>query len=99
MSLMPSRMMRYFTPLCAMHVAVEAGERAGAVAVVQNAVAADALVQHAEVRGLLVGLEARGEDVGPAAVGVAGGVRAIGDGVAEGDDGGGFGVGASRRFL
>jgi hypothetical protein len=71
-------------------VAVEAGECGGAGGVVEDAVAADALIQDAEVCGLLVGLEAAGEDVGPAGVGVACAVGAVGDAVAEGDDGGGF---------
>jgi hypothetical protein len=69
-------------------VAVEAGKCAGAGGVVEDAVATDALVQDAEVRGLFVGLEAAGEDVGPAGVGVGGAVGAVGDAVAEGDDGG-----------
>ena len=69
-------------------VAVEAGEGGGAGGVVEDAVAADAFVEDAEVGGLLVGLEAAGEDVGPAGVGVAGAVGAVGDAVAEGDDGG-----------
>ena len=74
-------------------VAVEAGEGGGAGGVVENAVSAYALVEHAEMCGLLVGLEAAGEDVGPAGVGVAGAEGAVGDAVAEGDDGGGFAVG------
>jgi hypothetical protein len=41
-------------------VAVEAGEGGGAGVVVQDAVAADAFVEHAEAVGLLVGLEAAG---------------------------------------
>ena len=69
-------------------VAVEAGEGGGAGVVVENAVAADALVEDAEICGLLVGLEAAGEDVGPAGVGVAGAVGSVGDAIAEGDDGG-----------
>ncbi len=69
-------------------VAIEAGERIGAGSIVQNAVAADALVEDAEVCGLLVSLQAAGEHVGPARVGVAGAVRAVGDAVAEGYDGG-----------
>ena len=72
-------------------VAVEAGERVGPVAVVEDAVAADAFVEDAEVGGLLVGLQAAGEDVGPAGVVVGGAVGAVGDAVAEGDDGGGVG--------
>ncbi len=74
-------------------VAVEAGEGGGAGGVVEDAVAADALVEDAEVCGLLVGEEAVGEDVGPAGVGVAGAVGAVGDAVAEGDDGGALFVG------
>ncbi len=70
------------------HIAVEAGERAGAGVVVEDAVAADALVEDAESGGLVVGLQAAGEDVGPAGVGVAGAESAVGDAVAEGDDGG-----------
>ena len=69
-------------------VAVEASKGAGAGGVVQDAVAADALVEDGEVGGVLVGLEAAGEDVGPAGVGVAGAVGAVGDAVSEGDDGG-----------
>ena len=69
-------------------VAVEAGERAGAGVVVQDAVAADALVEDAEVGGALVGQQAAGEFVGPAGVGVERGEGAVGDAVAEGDDGG-----------
>ena len=38
-------------------------------------------------------LEASGEDVGPAVVSVGGGAVAVGDGVTEGDDGGGAGGG------
>ena len=75
-------------------VAVEAGEGAGAGLVVQDAVAADAFVEDAELCGLLVGLEAAGEDVGPAGVGVAGAERAVGDAVAEGYDGGALVVGS-----
>lgn len=74
-------------------VAVKTGEGGGAGGVVENAVAADAFVEDAEVFGLLVGQEAVGEDVGPAGVGVAGTVGAVSDAIAEGDDGGGFGVG------
>ncbi len=69
-------------------VAVEAGEGAGAGGIVQDAVTTDALVEDAEVGGLLVGLEASGEDVGPAGVGVASAVGTVGDAVSEGDDGG-----------
>ena len=56
----------------------------------EDAVAADALVEDAEVRGLLVGEEAVSEDVGPAGVGVAGAMGSVGDAVAEGDDRGTF---------
>ena len=54
----------------------------------EDAIAADALIEDAEVCGLFVGEETVGEDVGPAGVGVAGAVGAVGDAVAEGDDGG-----------
>jgi hypothetical protein len=72
-------------------VAVEAGEGGGASGVVKDAIAADAFVEDGEIGGLLIGLEATGEDVGPARVGVAGAECSIGDAVAEGDDGGAFG--------
>ena len=49
--------------------------------------------------GLLVGLEAAREDVGPAGVGVAGAVGSVGDAVAEGDDGGCFFVGGDVDAL
>lgn len=70
------------------YVAIEACEGVGAGDVVEDAIAADALVEYAEFVGLLVGLEAAGENVGPAGVGVAGAESAVGDAVAEGDDGG-----------
>ena len=69
-------------------IAIEAGEGGWAGDVVEDAVAADALVENAKAGGLFVGLEAAGENVGPAGVGVLGGEGAVGDGVAEGDDGG-----------
>ena len=71
-------------------VAVEAGQCGGAGGVVEDAVASDAFIEDGEVGGLLVGLEAACEDVGPAGVGVAGAVGSVGDAVAEGDDGGCF---------
>jgi len=74
-------------------VAVEASEGGGAGCVMEDAVAADAFVEDAEVCGLLVGLKAAGEDVGPTGVGVAGAVSAVGDAVAEGDDSCGLVVG------
>ena len=73
-------------------VAVEAGERAGASDVVQYAVAADAFVDDGEVGGLLVGLQAAGEHVRPAGVGVRVLSGAVGDAVAEGDDGAAVGA-------
>ena len=74
-------------------VAVEAGEGVGAEAVGEEVVAADALVEDAGGMGCGVGLEALGEDVGPAVVAVEGGGGAVGDGVAEGNDGEGGGGG------
>jgi len=70
------------------HVAVEAGEDVGAEAVGEQVVAADALVEDAEGSGGGRGLKPLGEDVGPAIVAVGGGSVAVGDGVAEGYDGG-----------
>jgi hypothetical protein len=58
---------------------------------VQDAVAADALVEDAEAGGLLVGEQAAGEFVGPARVGVEAAVGPVGDAVAERDDGGALG--------
>jgi hypothetical protein len=60
---------------------------------VQDTVAADAFVEDGEVSCLLAGLEAAGEDVGPAVVGVEGAVGPIGDAVSEGDDGGAVAAG------
>ena len=80
-------------------VAVEAGEGGGAGGVMEDAVAANSFVEDAEVRGLLVGLKAAGENVGPAGVGVAGAVSAVGDAVAEGDDGCGLVVGGDVDSL
>lgn len=74
-------------------VAVEAGERARAGGVVEDAVAADAFVEDGEVCGLLVGLEAAGEDVGPAGVGAGGAMGAVGDAIAKGDNGGAVAAG------
>ncbi len=68
MSLVPIAMMRYFAPGCAQDVAVEAGEGAGTGDVVQETSAADAFVEHADVGGCLLDLEARCEYVGPARV-------------------------------
>ncbi len=70
-------------------VGVEAREGGGAGAIVEDAVAADADVEDAEVGGGFVAVEAAGEEVGPALVGVGGAGGAIGDAVAEGYDGGG----------
>ena len=67
--------------------AVEAGERAGAGVVVQDAIAADALVEDAEAGGALVGQQAACELVGPATVGIERDEGAVCDAVAEGDDG------------
>ena len=68
-------------------VTVEAGEGIGAGDIVQDAVAADTLVEDAEVGGLLVGLKAMCQIIGPAGVGIAGAESAVGDAVAEGYDG------------
>ena len=76
------------------HIAIEAGDCVGSGAIVEEAIAADAFVEDGKVRGFWILLEALGENIGPAAVGVAGGERAVGDGVAEANDGGGVsGVG------
>src|SRR5690242_5774897 len=67
-------------------VAIEAGQSVGAGVVVEDAVAADTLVQNAEVTRLLLCLKAASEHVGPAQVGVARAARAVGNAVAERDD-------------
>src|SRR5664280_3703289 len=54
----------------------------------QDAVAADALVEYAEAGGSWIGEQAARELVGPSGVGVERGVGAVGDAVAEGYDGG-----------
>ena len=75
-------------------IAIEAGESVGAKAVGEEVIAADASVGDANVgsrvlglgcRGWGRGLEAGGEDVGPAVVAVGGCAVSVGDGVAEGD--------------
>ena len=71
-----------------MTFSVEAGERAGAGVVVQDAIAADALVEDAEAGGALVGQQAACELVWPATVGIERNEGAVCDAVAEGDDGG-----------
>jgi len=74
-------------------ISVKACEGGGTGVVVEDAAAADAFVEYAELVGFLVGLEAAREDVGPTGVGVAGAESAVGDAVAEGDDGGAVVVG------
>ena len=74
-------------------IAVEAGECADAGAVGENLVTGDALIDDGDFGGGGIGYEALGEDAGPTAVSVGRGGGAVGDGVAEGDDGGGFGGG------
>ena len=74
-----------------MTCAVEAGDGAGAGDVVENAVAADAFVEHAEVRCCLVRLQARCQQIRPAKVSVLRAPGAVGDAVAKGDDGGAVG--------
>jgi hypothetical protein len=71
-------------------IPVEAGECGRAGGVVEDTISADSFVEDAEVCGFLVGLEATGEDVGPADVGVSGAVGAVRDAIAEGDDGSSF---------
>ncbi len=70
------------------HVAVEAGECAGAGVIVQDAIAANSLIDDAQVRGLLVGLQAVCKYVRPAGVGVARTGCTVGNAVAEGYDSG-----------
>jgi hypothetical protein len=75
------------------HVAIEPGERGGAEQVIElrlgrvkDTIADDALVDHAEPPGCAAGLQARGQDAGPAQVGVGRRVGAVGDRIAERDD-------------
>ncbi len=72
-------------------VAVEAGQGARACAVMQHAVAANALIRDAEVGSLLLGGEAGGQQGGPGVIGLGGGAGAVSDGIAEGHDGAGGG--------
>ncbi len=74
-------------------VAVEAGDGVGTGAIVEQAIAADAFVEDANGCGVFGGVQALSEVVGPAAVGVDGGSVAVGDGVAEGYNGGGARIG------
>ena len=60
----------------------------------EDAAAADAGVEDGDAAGLFVSVEAAGEDVGPAGVGVLRAVGSVGDAVPEGDDGGGVRWGA-----
>jgi hypothetical protein len=53
---------------------------------VQDAVAADALVEDSEIVGLFVGQQAAGQLVGPSTIGILRDECAVGDAVAEGDD-------------
>ena len=72
-------------------VAIEPGECGWAGGVVEEAVAADAFIEDGEVGGLLVGLKAVREDIGPAGVCIARAEGSVSDAVAKGDDGGAFG--------
>ena len=75
------------------HVPVKPCKRTGPGGVMQQPIAADALIQNTQVRRLLVGLQPASQHVGPAGVGVSGGQRAVRDAVAEGNDRGGIGRG------
>ena len=77
-------------------VAVQASDGVGSRAVIEEAVSADAFINDGKIRGLLVGLEPLGEIVGPAMIGVGRGGGAVGDGVAEGDNGCGIFVGGAH---
>jgi hypothetical protein len=71
-------------------VAIETGEGVGANAVDEDAIATDAFVEDGEAGGCGVVVEAGGEVVGPAMILIVGGVGAVGDGIAERDDGSGM---------
>ena len=79
-------------------VGVKAGESAGAPAVVEDAIAADAFVDDGEVAGGGVVVEADGEEVGPGVVGAGGAVPAVGDAVAKGYYGSGLVAGGGGGF-
>ena len=79
------------TPATPEHIAVQPRQRAGAGAIAQQAVAADAGIDHRPFA--FGGGQAFGQPVGPAAEGIAGGGGAFGDGIAQGHD---HAVGADR---
>ena len=97
MSLMPSRIITYFTPGCAEHIAVETSQRADARAVAEHAVAGDAQIQHRKVGRRFIGDQPLREQRRPALVGVDRGGGAVGDRIAEGHDGSGIWRAPSRR--
>ena len=59
------------------HIAVEPGQRIGAKPVVQQAVAADPLIDDGDVAALGIGLQPLGKPVGPAIIAVGGRTLAI----------------------
>src|SRR6185295_18180365 len=70
-------------------IAVETRERVHAHAVLQDLGTGDALVQHRDRRAASLH-QARGEIVRPAVEAIDRGAVAVGDGIAEGDDGTGI---------
>ena len=82
MSLMPSKQDDRLDAGHAQHVAVQPRQGAGAGAIAQQAVAADAGIDHRPFG--MGGRQPFGQPVGPAAEGVVGGGRAFGDGIAQG---------------
>ncbi len=87
MSLIPSKQNEPSDARLRQHVAVETREGVRAQAVAQEAVAADARVQHAHRVGRGRRLQAAGQHVRPPVVAIGGGSASVRDGVAEDHDG------------
>jgi len=75
------------------HIAVDTRDCAGTRGFIQDAVAADAFVQHGDVGEIGILTKARGQHIRPAAIGVMRGVRAIRNGISERNHGAGVWAG------
>src|SRR5690606_5312107 len=75
----------------AQHIPLEPGHGVGAQTIAQYPVAADALVENRQARRARITLQPFGQHIGPARVAVGRDAIAVGDGVAQDDDGAGPG--------
>ncbi len=71
------------------HIVVKSGQRIRPEAIEQQAIAADAVIEHSDGLGRVGGLQAPSQEVGPAIVAVGRSAVAVGDGIPECDHGGG----------